>query len=188
MLCARPNVTPPAITTGVGPNGRHTVYLPPLRQRLHSPNIPIDPALMSQTPTYSQPSCSSPSLSQADSLYLSQDLEPSTPSHMQSFSLPSSQHPAQQTRLVSQPPMGGNKSTRGTRQKPTVSGDDFLATVSPRPRLKRNRGAEDVYEMIENVVRYSMLCYVALFYAEASLVITQNLKSRGMKQRHVKES
>jgi hypothetical protein len=84
--------------------------------------------------------------------------------------------------------MGGNKSTRGTRQKPTVSGDDFLATVSPRPRLKRNRGAEDVYEMIENVVRYSMLCYVALFYAEASLVITQNLKSRGMKQRHVKES
>ena len=50
---------------------------------------------------------------------------------------------------------GKMNTARGSQQmgkRPTASVEDFLANVSPKPRLKRNRGAEDVYEMIETVI------------------------------------
>lgn len=195
IFCAWPNLTPPAITTGVGPNGRHTVYLPPPCRRSYSPDIPIDPALTSQTPTFSQPFHDSPDSPWVDSPSLSQDLDllPPPQSHDQLLSPPPSQYPIRKTRYVSQPSMAGGVSTvRGSSQrhkKPVISVDDFLASVSPKPRLKRNRGAEDVYEMVETVVRYSISpCYTTHSHAKIGLAITRSSRFRGVRRRHVKGS
>lgn len=80
------------------------------------------------------------------------------------------------------------RSSSQRKKKPVMSVDDFLANISPKPRLKRNRGAEDVYEMIENVVRYSISPYITAPDAETCLATTQSLRSRGARQRYMKGS
>lgn len=142
------------------------------------------------TPTFSQPFFNSPSPSQNDLPSPFQDLEPSpsspAPTPQRLPSLPPSQHvQLQQTRSVSQPPMGGNMSimrnSRQVQKRPTATVDEFLASMSVKPRLKRNRGADDVYEMIETVIRYFNPTCTTCFAAEINIVTTQDSRPRGMR-------